>query len=69
MAKTTLREEDADDPLTLANARFEHFLKTQQSIPWALVSTYLDQRAAGKSPQRPQPQTFFGDHGSHRIDA
>lgn len=59
MAKVTLKEEVKDDFLTLAEARFENFLKTQQSIPWTKVSDYLDQRAAGVSPQRPQPQKFI----------
>lgn len=57
MDELTQQERKAD-LLRLANERFENFLKTQQSIPWAAASLYLELRASATFPPRPQPHKF-----------
>ncbi|RFP14722.1 MULTISPECIES: hypothetical protein [unclassified Duganella] len=44
---------------TIADARFEKFLKNKESVSWAEVSNYLARRAAGETPPRPTPKKFI----------
>ncbi len=44
---------------TIADERFEKFLKNKESVSWAEVSNYLARRAAGETPPRPTPKKFI----------
>jgi predicted transcriptional regulator len=42
----------------VAGDRWTRFLKTGQAIPWEEGRAYLEARARGEAPARPQPRTL-----------
>ncbi|MQA18973.1 hypothetical protein [Rugamonas rivuli] len=43
---------------SIADERFEKFLKDKRSISWEEASDYLKRRAAGETPPPPTPKNF-----------
>ena len=50
---------EEEEVCTIADKRFEEFLKNKLSVPWAEVSTYLKRRAAGETIPPPAPKKFI----------
>ncbi len=58
IAEKASEHELRSDFQAVAAQRYDKFMADGKTIPWAEVRAYLEARAVGKAPQRPQSRRF-----------